>query len=89
MNTSEFWQLTYAEFIVIYEEHIKSLTKERNNLVYQAWHIAMFERQKKLPSLESVLIKESSEPKKPQSTEEMISICKMLNAAYGGKEIKI
>jgi len=49
----------------------------------------MFERQKKLPSLESVLIKESSEPKKPQSTEEMISICKMLNAAYGGKEIKI
>ena len=89
MSHNEFWQLTYAEFIVRYEEHIKSQVHKRNELVFHAWHVAMFNRQKRLPALDTVLTKEeTNKPKKAQTTEEMMSMCKMLNAAYGGKEIK-
>jgi len=58
-----------------------------NELMSAAWHTAYLSRVKpdKLPSLKDLL---SLEPKKPQTDEEMMAMCKMLNAAFGGKVVK-
>jgi hypothetical protein len=53
-----------------------------------AWHIALFERQKKLPALNTILQIEQKEKRK-QTVEEMISVVKLLNAAYGGIEVHV
>ncbi len=85
MTHDEFWRLTYAEFVIRYKEHIKTLNHRRNEMIFTAWHVAYFSRVTKLPSLKSVLIEEE---KREQSVDEMIAICRMMNAALGGKEIK-
>jgi hypothetical protein len=59
-------------------------------MLYTAYHTALFVRcQGKLPKLESILIDEDTETteKTPQTTEEMISMCRLITAAYGGSEV--
>jgi len=85
MKPSEFWALTYAEFFTIYKQYIKSLTHKNNIILSTAWHVAMFNRQRNLPSLESIMQKEQVEVKE-QTADEMFIVCKMLNAAFGGTE---
>lgn len=63
----------------------EALTQERNNRAWLAWHIASLMRQTKLPRLESLLVRK---PKRSQTPEEMLGIVRMLNAMYGGKEMK-
>ena len=86
MSPKEFWLLTFAEFVIIFKEYARTEKRKVNELLFLAWHTALFERQKKLPSLKSIYITE--EEREPQSTEEMIAMCRMFNAALGGKEIK-
>jgi len=88
MKPDDFWELAYSEFMVILEEYNKETIRERNKLVFTAWHVAMFERQKRLPALDSVLMKETeTHEHKKQTPDEMMAVCKMLNAAFGGEEI--
>jgi len=54
-----------------------------------AWHTALFERQKKLPALNTVLIDEQQKEHRKQTVDEMIAVVKLLNAAYGGEEVTI
>ncbi len=90
MKPSEFWVLTYAEFIEIFKGYQKSQIKHINDLITVAWRTAAFQRYKKLPDLEKFLIKESDmkDKPKPQTGNQMMKICRMWNAALGGKEIK-
>jgi len=66
----------------------KRINKHRaNELMSLAWHIALFERQKELPALKTILQDEHKEKRK-QTVEEMISVARLLNAAHGGIEVK-
>ena len=58
-----------------------------DELVYLAWHTEAFARMKKLPSLNS-LIKEEGK-KREQTDEEMMTMAKMLNAAFGGEVVEV
>jgi len=86
-----FWLLTYAEFLTMLEGFRKKERRHNNELLYLAWHVAAFERQKKLPPLSSVLADEDAtgEPGEGRvmSDEEMMAKCRILNAAFGGTEV--
>lgn len=57
--------------------------READLLMWQGWHIAMFTRAKRMPSLKKILSNNSE--KKPQSApEELFKIAKSINAALGG-----
>jgi hypothetical protein len=60
-----------------------------NELLYMAWHTALFERQKKLPALNTVLLDEQQKEHRKQTVDEMIAVVKLLNAAYGGIEVEV
>lgn len=62
-----------------------------NELLYLAWHIAALERQKKLPSLKSLMQKvdEKAKPHKEQTVDEQIAMCRLLNAAFGGEFVEV
>lgn len=88
LKPDEFWKLTYAEFDAMCKAK-KRINKHRaNELLSLAWHVALFERQKKLPALNTILQDEQKEHHK-QTVEEMISVVKLLNAAYGGVEKRV
>lgn len=88
LNPDEFWKLTYAEFFAMAKARKRLERRRRNELLYTAWHTALFERQTKLPALNTVLIDEQKEKPKKQTVDEMIAVVKLLNAAYGGEEVK-
>lgn len=87
MKPSEFWALTYAEFVEMLNGYIRGNTRRNNDLLYLAWHVALFNRQKTLPSLNSILI-EDMDSRHEQTDEEMLSMVKILNAALGGKVVE-
>jgi hypothetical protein len=65
--------------------------RHRNDLLSLAWYGEAFARTKNLPKLEDLLTerKRSDEPKREQTPEEMMAVCRMLNAAFGGDEIEV
>jgi len=62
----------------------------RNELMFAAWHTAAIARQKTLPDLDDLLIDpdKKPEPKKEQTDADMLNMCKMLNAMYGGEVVE-
>jgi len=88
LKPCEFWELTYAEFVLMINGYQRRNRDHINKLLFLAWHIEAFARQKKLPALDSILTKENgTQQRKEQSPEEMIAVCKMINAVLGGEEI--
>ena len=83
MQPCEFWVLTYAEFSEMVKGYNRIQRDKMNDSICQAWHTAYLYRVNKMPSLESLLLK--NEPKKEQTSDEMLATVKMLNAAFGGK----
>lgn len=63
-------------------------TQRANELLYLAWHTELFARYERLPRLEEILRDPDDEPraKRAQTPEEMLAMCRMLNAALGGEE---
>ena len=53
-------------------------------LLWQAWHVAAFNRAKRLPELDSLLRKFGKV--KPQSTKSMIAVAEQSLAMFGGKD---
>ena len=68
----------------------KTQRENVNKMLYLAWHIAVFERAQKLPDLKSILQDVNNEPqsRKEQTDEEIMEMCKLLNAAFGGKVVE-
>lgn len=62
----------------------------RNELMFAAWHCAAIARQKTLPDLDDLLIDpdKKPEPKKEQTDADMLNMCRMLNAMYGGEVVE-
>ena len=63
---------------MIIDGYLEILRERRRDLIYLAWHIEAFARQKRIPALKKVL--KANEAKKTQqkgfSTEELIKIAK-------------
>ena len=57
LDPSRFWHLTPREASTIMKGASKRLIREQNQTAWLAWHIAALERAKKLPKLETLLIK--------------------------------
>ena len=60
----------------------------RNELMFAAWHTAAIARQKTLPDLDDLLIDDKPAPHKEQTDDDMLNMCKMLNAMYGGEVVE-
>jgi hypothetical protein len=58
-----------------------------NELITLAWNTAALVRTEEMPELESILI--SDVVKETQTDDEMLSIVKMLNAAFGGEVVEV
>ena len=61
--------------------------KRSNELITLAWNTAALIRTKEMPELKELLISEVE--KKSQTPEEMLTIVKMLNAAFGGEVVEV
>ena len=83
MRVSEFWNFTPCELTFIIEGYAEQLAERRQEMLYLAWHIEAFARQKRMPALRKVLkeggIKKSQ---KRLSTEQLMKIAK-------SKELKV
>lgn len=75
ISVSEFWQLTPYELSAIIEGYADQLTEQRQELLYLAWHVEAFSRQKRMPALKKVL-KEGTQKKhqKRLSKEQLMKI---------------
>ena len=87
----QFWALTYSEFIEMSRGFRRREAHRADELLYLAWHTELFARMKTLPKLADLLHGDGSEPMRhaPQSTEQMIAMCRVLNAAFGGEETEV
>ena len=74
--------MTYAELLSVVAGYNENLKNRRDELLFLAWHVEAFARQKQLPSLQSLI---GQGPKKEQTDEEMLNMAKMLNAIFGGE----
>lgn len=85
-----FWNLTFSEFCAMVSGYQRKQTKHTNELLYVAWHVAAFSRQDRLPGLKSLMqsVDSTTSPHKEQTTDEMLSMCRLLNAAFGGEVVE-
>lgn len=61
--------------------------RRSNEITTLAWTTVALGSQKKLQSLNSLLIKdENTRKKNKQSSESMMAVCKIINTSLGGKE---
>lgn len=94
MKPKDFWELTPAEFAIIADGYIRvaqTQAKEKaKNIISLAWYTEALARTKELPKLKGLLEKLDApdEPKQPQTQDQMMAMCKLLNAAYGGTVIE-
>lgn len=87
LRPNEFWDLTAAEFFIMVKGYQKRQKDRRNEIITNAWITANLSLVKKMPKLDSLLIKDEADKKtKQQTTSEMIATCKLLNSSLGGKE---
>ena len=84
----EFWELTLAEFADIIDGYVRMQKRRTNELLYTAWHTAVLSRMKDIPSLKSILQDTETKPKHEQTGDEMLAMCKLLNAAFGGEVVE-
>lgn len=86
MKPCEFWELTPKEFKIVLEVYADKQRERYNDLIYVAWHVEAFQRQKKLPKL-SELIKTKKTKKQIQTDEDMFNVVKSINSMYGGEVV--
>jgi hypothetical protein len=76
MRPADFWELTPFELGLRLEGFAEEKAEHRQELLYLAWHIEAFARQKRLPGLKKIL-KDSGINKKTRSrlsTEQLMKI---------------
>jgi hypothetical protein len=76
LKPAMFWRLTPHELSAMLEGYAEEKAERRQELLYLAWHIEAFARQKRLPSLTKIL-KDSGMKQKTNSrlsTEQLMKI---------------
>ena len=78
--------MTPKELELTLEAYADSQREHYNDLIFVAWHVEAFARQKKLSKL-SKLIQTKKTIKKNQTDEQMLETVKIINAMYGGEVV--
>jgi len=90
MRPDDFWNLTWSEFISIWDVYNKRHIDGINDQIAVAWRIALWTRYStELPPLKECLI--STEPKEQHepTVDEQVSIFKILTAQMGGSVVEV
>jgi hypothetical protein len=76
MQPEDFWNLTPYELSLRLAGYSEEKAEHRQELIYLAWHIEAFARQKRLPGLAKLLKDKegSKKTKKHLSTEQLMKI---------------
>ena len=82
MDPSHYWCLTYREIDAILEGNAARLRNEHNQRAWLAWHGGMLGRVKKMPRLDTLLIRDRP---KAQSIEQMRATARAWVAAFKKK----
>lgn len=67
------------------EGYARERTRRTKDLIYLAWHVEAFHRQRRLPDLAELM--KDTKPAEPQTDDAMCSVLRMFNAALGGAEV--
>ncbi|MCV4233304.1 hypothetical protein OHJ21_19155 [Virgibacillus sp. LDC1] len=86
MSLTEYNDMTPHELNLFIKAYNDRMVRDHKERITMAYLTAAWGRTKKLPDLKKIL--KEDKPKKQQSAEDMLSIVKQLNAAFGGKEVK-
>lgn len=90
LKPDEFWNLTAAEFFIMVKGCQKRRKERRNDIITNAWVTANLSLAKKMPKLDSLLIKDEEDRKiKIQTPESMLATCKIINSSLGGKKKEV
>lgn len=76
MHPAQIWELTPFELGLLFEGYADEKAEQRQALLFLAWHIEAFARQKRLPSLKK-LLKDSGKNKKARSRLSMDQLIKI------------
>jgi len=78
MHPAQAWELTPFELGLFFEGYAEEKAERRQELIYLAWHIEAFARQKRLPSLKKMLKDSGRKKAAPSrlSTEQLIGIAR-------------
>jgi hypothetical protein len=89
LSVDEFWKLTPREVDIYVRAELRRRQYRREEVLYGAWHVALFERQKILPRLESLFgRREESEHQVREQTPEDIYQWAVAFAKTHGKILK-
>lgn len=97
MNPHEFWEMTYAEFLCKLAGYNHRQKREYNDRIVLARNIAYFSNWFQNPDnigkvfpIENFLIGDDNKPKqsKPQTTDQMMAMAMLWNAALGGSVVE-
>lgn len=81
-----FWEITPAELAACAKHYHKRKEEENERTIIQAYMTAAWQRSKRMPDLDHVLNKSRGEEQVDQSAEQMLTMAKILNARFGGKQ---
>ena len=84
MTTGEFWEQTPAETAATLEAAVWREGRQRERDLALAWHVAMLERQKRLPTLQRLLHPPESRPLKGAEREKRRKEFEELKERMGG-----
>jgi hypothetical protein len=91
LKPHEFWALTYAEFSDMVDGFNRNKKRRRDELLFTAWHTALYTRLKELPEFNTILNVEEKTPEvttKEPNHNAMMAMAKALNEKWGGKFIR-
>lgn len=77
--------MTFAEISEAIKGYKKTQRYNDDLMLTAAWYTAYLTRVKKMPQLKDILI--NDEKPKQQTSEQMLEMAKIINAALGGDEI--
>ena len=78
MHPAQIWELTPFELGLLFEGYAEEKEERIQELIYLAWHIEAFARQKRLPSLKKMLKDDARKKTAPSrlSLEQLIKIAR-------------
>jgi hypothetical protein len=82
-----FWELTPYEFSLMVNAYTKRTKQEQEDKLVLTYLSSAWQRAKKMPSLESIIGKQTS--KKEMSDSEMLRVVMALNKAFGGTKEEV
>lgn len=89
MSEGEFWKSTPFQTRLFIEAAAERERLAYRRAIWAAWHMAAFERSKRMPKLSQVM--QQVERKKPttrKSPAQLLAMIVDMNAAFGGKDLR-